>query len=36
MIALQTVAIETIRQMNKSTLGVALKQLDALAGLKTR
>jgi transcriptional regulator with XRE-family HTH domain len=35
-VALQTVAIESIRRMNKATLAVAVKQLDALAGLKVR
>ena len=35
-IALQTVAIESIRRLSKATLAVAVKQLDALASLKAR
>jgi transcriptional regulator with XRE-family HTH domain len=35
-IALQTFAVDVIRQMSKPTLAVAVKQLDALASLKGR
>jgi transcriptional regulator with XRE-family HTH domain len=35
-VALQTFAVDVIRQMNKPTLAVAVKQLDALASLKGR
>ena len=35
-IALQAVAMDTIRRLNKSALAVAVKQLDALASLKFR
>jgi hypothetical protein len=35
-IALQTMALEAIRHMTKPVLAVAVKQLDALASLKTR
>jgi transcriptional regulator with XRE-family HTH domain len=35
-IALQTVAIDVIRSMSKPVLAVAVKQLDALNGLKVR
>ena len=35
-IALQTFAVDVIRRLNKPTLAVAAKQLDALASLKGR
>jgi|HubBroStandDraft_2_1064218.scaffolds.fasta_scaffold06397_2 hypothetical protein len=35
-VALQTFAVDVIRQMSKPTLAVAVKQLDALASLKGR
>ena len=35
-VALQAVAMDAIRHLNKPTLAVAVKQLDALASLKIR